>query len=260
MFFHTLNAEWTKLRTTKGLWWNLVIYFILVLGFLALQVYGAMDTNKRLAAEGLPKAPVDVSSLMDVIAQGGGLMLMIIAITAITTEYGHKYAPVTFQAVPGRLTVAFAKFLLLTILSIALTLLSAGIGWLMFRGFVGSDSMVNLAWSNAAFRRSLWVTPLYTVLLVALSQAVAWLLRNSSGTIVIMLVWYMVLEIMVIPMLPKVGEKIHPYGPLSNLGAFLHNTDLAGTPWDIGGSLLYFLAWVVVLYVSAMVLLKRRDA
>ncbi|AKK04027.1 ABC transporter permease [Corynebacterium epidermidicanis] len=260
MFLNSLKAEWTKLSTTKGLWWNLVCYFVLVLGFLALNIYAYNDAQKNLVSEGLPKMPADTGMVGEMVAQGGGLILIIVAILAVTTEYGHKYAAMTFQAVPNRLGVALAKLLLMAVIAVVLSLIAIGLGVLGYRVFSGAEATANFNFSNDAFTRMLWVVPLYTVLLVLLAQAVAWIVRNSAGSIVIMLVWYMVLEIMVIPMLPKVGEKIHPYGPLSNLGAFFRDKDLTGTPWDTTGSLFYFLAWAVGLFVVGMVLLRRRDA
>lgn len=260
MFFNTFKSEWTKLTTTKGLWWNLFFYILLVAGFLAISVYAHNDANKKIKDAGMPAMPADPASIGDMVAQGGGLILMILAILVVTSEYGHKYAPVTFQAVPKRLNVAIAKLLLLSLFAIVLSLISIGLGVLAYRVFSGSDATANFNFDNDGFVRMLWVVPLYTVLLVLLAQAVAWLVRNSAGAIVIILVGYMVLENMIIPMLPKIGEKIHPYGPLSNLGAFFHNTDLDGTPWGTHGSLAYFLAWAVGLYVAGMVLLHQRDA
>ncbi|MDU0479016.1 hypothetical protein QVA66_07165 [Staphylococcus chromogenes] len=260
MFFNTFKSEWTKLTTTKGIWWNLFFYFLLVVGFLLPNIYDLKSRNRDFTSQGLPAMPLDPGVINSMAAQGGGLILMILAILVVTTEYGHKYAPMTFQAVPRRWNVAIAKLLLMSLIAIVLTVISIGIALVMYRFIAGADALNGLNFDNKDFVRMLWIGPFYTVMLVLLAQGVAWLVRNSAGSIVIMLVWYMVLEVMVIPMIPKLGEKIHPYGPLSNLGAFFHNQDLANTPWDVTGSLIYFLAWAVGIYAVGLVLLYRRDA
>lgn len=259
MFFNALRAEWTKLTTTKGLYWNLFVYALMVFGFTALMVFADNENNKKLAEAGLPQMPVDPRMALMVV-QAAGLILIILASMMITTEYGHKYATMSFQATPRRSLVALAKLLLMSVIGALLGLLSLGIYWLGYRLFGHENAVKNMSLDNHDFARMLWAVPVYIVMLVLLAQAVAWLVRNSAGTIVIMLVWYMVLENAIIPLLPKIGEKIHPYGPLSNLGAFVANRDLDGTPWNVMGSFGYFAAIAGVLYIVALVLLSRRDA
>ena len=74
-----------------------------------------------------------------------------------------------------------------------------------------------------------------------------------------MLIWYLVLESLLV-IVPKVGPKIHGYMPFVNLNAFYAKTDVPDIAWGYNGSLLYFIAWAVGLFVIGVVLLNRRDA
>ena len=48
--------------------------------------------------------------------------------------------------------------------------------------------------------------------------------------------------------------------PFTNADAFTGMRDLEDAPWGQTGSILYFGAWCVVLFVVGVVMLKKRDA
>ncbi|MBL3940344.1 hypothetical protein, partial [Bacteroides thetaiotaomicron] len=83
VFFNTLRAEWTKLYTTKALWWTsaLIVFFGLLLAFFA-------GKNVEQSFTGY-----SVLSASNVVSGVAGISITVVAIQAImvfTPEYRHK--------------------------------------------------------------------------------------------------------------------------------------------------------------------------
>ena len=44
------------------------------------------------------------------------------------------------------------------------------------------------------------------------------------------------------------------------MDAAVSGTDIADAPWGHAGSLIYFIAWAVVIFVAGVIVLRKRDA
>ena len=105
----------------------------------------------------------------------------------------------------------------------------------------------------------MWVYPAAAALVVMISQGIALLLRQTAGTVALMLIWFMGLE-QIFRLVPKFGADIVGYLPFENLNAFVNELTLDGVGWGPYGSGAYFVAWVIVAWVAGVVVLQRRDA
>ena len=245
----TALSEWTKLRTTASLWWTTALFIVFGVGFI-----GVFAVLAKKNQEADVPAVMELSNVDDGIQPIGLIILIIQAIMVVTSEYRFNFIATTFQTTPNRTYVAFIKWLVYAVFTAILTFLCLVASLSIVKGIL-PDSPFKLTDDDAV--RLMWALPLEAVLVV--TMAVAWLVRQTAGAVSIVLIWYLALESLLVYM-PKVGPKIHGYLPFVNLNAFYDKTDVPDIAWGYNGSLLYFVAWAVGLFVIGVVLLNRRDA
>ena len=247
----TALSEWTKLRTTASLWWTTVLFIVFGVGFIG--VFAVLAKKNQEADVPAVMAASDAASG---IQQIGLIILIIQAIMVVTSEYRFNFIATTFQTTPNRTYVAFIKWLVYAVFAAILTFLCLVASLSIAKGIL-PDSPFKLTDDDVV--RLMWALPLEAVLVVTFAMAVAWLVRQTAGAVSIVLIWYLVLESLLV-IVPKVGPKIHGYMPFVNLNAFYDKTDVPDIAWGYNGSLFYFIAWAVGLFVIGVVLLNRRDA
>lgn len=255
MFFGSLIAEFTKLRTTKTFWGNTIVFLVVSIGFAALNAY----FTKSMASD-TPGVALAAKTNAVFTVNFGGLVLAIMSILMITSEYSQRTISATFEATPKRYVVALAKLVLMGVIAAVYTFLSLVIGALIARGIAGGEMAQDLSLAGETMRPYLWKTPIYAFMFVLFAQGLAWVLRSAVASMFIILTWYMTVESFILPVIPKIGEKIAPYAPFKNLGAFYWGETIAETPWNYVGSLGYFSVWAVVLFAAGVALLHYRDA
>ena len=203
------------------------------------------------------------------VLQGVGLgqsVFMILAALAVTTEYRFNTIKETFLAAPRRLTVLLAKTGLLAALGAVVGFVCAMAAFFLAK-LLAEDPPASLVLQGDVWRQTAGYAALFAVAAV-IAVAVGVLIRQSAGAISIVLVWTLVLE-QLISIIPKVGGKIAKWLPFRAGGEFVQpgRSDVLsqnGPPSSIElgpvGGLLVFLAWAVVLWVLAAIVLQRRDA
>ncbi|HEX2284326.1 MAG TPA: ABC transporter permease, partial [Mycobacterium sp.] len=110
--------------------------------------------------------------------------------------------------------------------------------------------------------RAVGAIALYAALAAVLGVGVGALLRAGPGVVAVLLLWPLVAEPM-LANLPDIGPQIGPYLPFVNIFIV---TDVPwlypayAMPWGPIGSLVYFVAVVVVVFGAAVMALNARDA
>ena len=105
MFLNMLNAEWTKLRTTKSFFWTTGLILVIATGWTLINSLNAGEPVLGIS-------PLQPNSLVAVLLLLGVPILMIQGAMVVTTEYRHKTQSVTYMANPNRWLVAVAKLVL----------------------------------------------------------------------------------------------------------------------------------------------------
>ncbi|NLA56120.1 MAG: multidrug ABC transporter permease [Corynebacterium humireducens] len=253
MFLNILAAEFTKLRTTASFWWTTLLFILIGLG------WAALTGSTTLPAEGgFPT--LWASATATTVYLIGFPVLMIQAVMIVTTEYRYHVQSATYMAVPRRWTVALAKLLLYAAFAAALTFVVVVVGFYLAKWLApASAGEMFRPFRDAAAQEIMWVYPAAAAMLVMISQGVALLLRQTAGTVALMLIWFMGLEA-VFRLIPRVGHRIGSYLPFENLRSFLTDHPLEEVPWGIHGAGAYFLLWAAVAWVLGVVVLQRRDA
>ncbi len=248
MLANTIAAERIKLVTTRSPYWCVAIVVALGIG-LAILLGWATSTDSS-------SSDVNVSDFVVGTTGFGIVVLMIMAVLAVTSEFRFGTIRTTFQAVPARYNVLLAKAVvyggLSATITFVLTLISLPIG----KAMSGSD--VDLLGSHAV--RLYWGVPVYTFLAVLIGLGVGALIRQTAGAIVILLVWSLVLE-NVLSAIPKVSDVAGPLMPFLNANHFIDGRDVGfDWYWNEYGSLLYFIVITGIIFGAAIFVTDRRDA
>ena len=243
-------SEWTKLRTTKSLWWTTGLAFLLPVFFTGISA--ALD-NPDYPFYAAATAAQNFLAL-------GLIPLMIQAAMVVTTEYRYNVSSINFTITPRRWQVALAKLVLYGLLAAVITLLTLVVSYI-----VGDALAPNpIDWSSDIFaQRSMWALPLLSFFVVLLVQGLGWIIRATAGVVVIVLALPIVEAIL--GFIPKIGTKLQFIAPFQNMTIFGLNTPapgpnpFGGDPIGVWGAFGIFALWAVALYVIGLLLLERRD-
>lgn len=266
-----IKSEWIKLTTTKSVWITSLLILFFSAGFAYLM---GMGGGMSLASEEIKKDPMAMASVSHMFtvdnAIGGftafGLMMVVIqAAIYVTNEYSNGTAKSTALGSPKRLGVPVAKWLVYGSVVALVTLLATVLSvytmrWGASMQLDDTSYLDKLSLSADGAWRAIGIAVLVAVLMVGFTVGFGYLLRNTAGTIATILLWRMILEDLIIPQIPKIRDWLPPYLPFKNMSAALSNEPVTDAPWDATGSLFYFIAWVVVIFVVGVITLKKRDA
>ncbi len=240
-----LAVERIKLFSTRSPWWSMFLALALSIGFAGL-----------MATQASANFPMTVST-SQIGYQFGLMVVMVMAALAVTTEYRFGTIRATFQAAPNRTRVLLAKTAVVSALALVIGEVAAfgswGVSWVI-------APVSDLALVTAEqWRVVAGVGPVFVGAAI-FAIAVGILLRQTAGAVTLLLIWSMLVEDL-IGLVPTFGSDLREWMPFTAAGRFLSS---AGTtesaplgPW---ASLAYFLALAVVLLITSLVTVNRRDA
>lgn len=239
-----IQAEWTKLRTTASFWWTTGITLVIS------ALYGLLF-GYTSHVSGMPYAPLTViASVATTIV----IIMIVQAAMTVTTEYRYGIPATNYRVVAQRWQLAVAKLLLGAVLAAVVTLIGLVIAFIL--GDLTATVPANWT-SNKATQRALWAVPLGMALVTMFTQGIGWLVRNTSGTIVVGMGMMLLVET-IVGIIPRFGADVAKFLPFGNLTSFMINQP--NGHWDLGVSLLIFAVWAVVLWIAGVVALESRDA
>ncbi|MFD7653564.1 hypothetical protein ACFV4N_06250 [Actinosynnema sp. NPDC059797] len=250
-----LAVERIKLFSTRSPWWCMLLALGLTAGITAIIAANWNDS------------PIPV--IATVFTHSFGLyVVMVMAALAVTTEYRFGTIKATFQAVPDRTSPMVAKAVVVVLLSAlvgeAAAFGSWGLSWLL------ADDTSQLALDSANDWRHVAGVGLVYGAGALLALGVGALVRQTAGAVSIILVFALVLE-SVVGFIPNIGDDIQKWMPFTVANKFIMgDPDVGAMPEGAGpaavgdlspwGSLGYFAAIAVAVYVISLVVVKRRDA
>lgn len=268
-----LAAERIKLTSTRSPWWCSVLIavwaLLLAVGFAFLLNFEMSEYNKQVASGNVtmsepPSADNAVAGLGFIgvppfIPGFGYILVMIVAALAVTSEYRFGTIKASFLAVPNRAAVLAAKAgfiaVVMAVFSAVLTFLS----FFILKGLTKSDVGAGLSLSGDL--RVFYGVPIFIALVVFLSVGLGALLRQSAAALSLLIVWPTLIE-PIVSVFGKVGSNIRVFLPFQNASRFLGLSADENAPWHWGqwGSLVYFTAFVVIVFAAALYVTNQRDA
>ena len=247
----TMLSEWTKLRTTKSLWWTTGLAILLPVFFTG--VSAALDSTEYP----LYAAAIAAQNFLAL----GLIPLMIQAAMVVTTEYRYNVNSINFAITPRRWQVALAKLVVYGLIAAVITLVTLVVSYTV--GDALAPNPIN--WTSDIFaRRALWALPLLSFIVVLLVQGLGWIIRATAGVVVIVLALPIIETILAF--IPKIGTKLQFIAPFQNMTIFALNTPpqapnpFGGDAIGVWGAFGIVVVWAVVVYCVGLLLLERRDA
>jgi ABC-2 type transport system permease protein len=242
-FAALLRSEWTKLRSVRSTWWCTAIY-LLVVGGSAWLAAASTDTS--------PRADVAVSVALTGFGVGQ-LVLVVLGVLVVTSEFASGTALLTLTAVPRRTRLLVAKTVVLAAYCALLTAVLVPICFLAARTMTAVPG--GIPWADPDILRALGLQVGAAALVGVLAVALGAVLRSTAGAVGLGAALVSVLP----PALALSGgglaSKVSQALPALRVGedAFL----AVATTWPVGMAVV--AAWAVGGWVLGAILLERRD-
>ncbi len=250
---NAFRSEIRKLWTVRTTWlltlfgWGLVVLFTVMALFTTLvgDPFAGTDVQIAAAVEQLGSTAV---------------IVLIVALLAMTTEFRYGTIGRTFQIVPSRSKVLAAKLAAGVVYALAY-FLSAMVLVAVLLGLAALVKGVPLTF-GAETVAALWQAPVALALNAILGVAVGALVRSQIAAIAGVLIWFFVVESIIATLAPAAGRWL-PFQALNSLflgqearEAALEAGVIVFTPLV---ALAVFLAYVATASATAVILLRTRD-
>lgn len=247
-------AEIRKLTSVITTWVLTGIGLLLTLVTAAVFTFVAMATGSEFTG-----SDADVAVAVDQIG-ANSVIVLVVALLAMTTEFRHGTAGRTFQVTPSRTRVLTAKMLVGA--GYATAFLVAGL--VIVAGVVGTAALLSSTSLSIGPRTgaALWHGFGGLVLTALLGVAIGALIRSQVVALTVMLVWVFIVEQLVSFAAPRVGQWL-PFNALNAL--FVSAEARQGVPdgmlvlLEPAVGLVTFVGYVVVTAAAAILLLRTRD-
>jgi ABC-2 type transport system permease protein len=251
-----VRSEWTKLRTVRSTTWTLGM--TLLIGLAASAIATGVTRAHWTTLSASNKAsfhPVEVS-LMGV-SLGGTLMLGILGILVVSSEYATGTIRATLAAAPRRRMVLAAKVLVFGTVTLVVAEIVAFASFLLGQALLTSPARRATLSSPGALRAVAGIG-LFLCVVGLLALGIAILVRHTAGAISAYVGVILVLPIIVSALPGSLQNHIERLLPLEIGSAMINNPapDAFG-PW-IG--FLILCGYTAVILALGTVLLVRRDA
>jgi ABC-2 type transport system permease protein len=258
-FGATLRSEWTKLRSLRSTWIIASLAIGLSIGFSALiALVSGMTSdswNATVRAAFDPVLTTNSGSLF------GCILLIVLGVTAVTSEYSSGMIRTTFIGNPRRTRVLAAKATVVALIGLMITAISIPGMFLVSQPIFAHYGLQTASFTDSSTYRILIAIILTQMLNYALFPfAIAWLLRGTASAITVSL-GFMWLPWMIGPIVPDVVKhNVLRYLPdvAANSLSGITKTD-AAQYLGHGPAVMVIAFWLVGSLLAAAIVLNRRD-
>jgi ABC-2 type transport system permease protein len=256
---HALHAEWTKLRTLASTGW-----LLLAAATLTAAVSAAAVATIRCPAGGCADDPAKISLTGIYLGQA---VIAVLAVTAVSGEYGTGMIRLTLTATPRRITVLAAKAVVvvgLTLvagaMSVFWSLLAGGL-ILPGHGISPAHGYPAISPGDGAVLRAAFGSVLYLALIALFSLGIATALRDAAVAIGAVLgLLYLVPIIALTVGNANLSRHLQQIGPMTAGLAIEATTGLRTLPISPWAGLGVLAAWAAGSLLLGGLLLRMRDA
>lgn len=254
-----LNAEWIKQRTIAAPRWLLLASIVLIVG---LGTVVALTTTYKTTGAGQ-----DLTKLSLVGVLLGQAIIAILAVQAISDEYGTGMIHVTLTAMPRRTQMLAAKGAILTALVMAAGTIAvsgsllAGRLILPANGFTAAHGYPLVSLTHGPTVRAAVGSVLYLGLTALFSLGIATAVRESAaatGTVLALLYLFPIIAHVIGD--ANFQRHVEQIAPMTAGLAIQSTTNLHKLPIAPWAGLAVMAAWATAALLAGALLLSRRDA
>jgi ABC-2 type transport system permease protein len=249
-------SEWTKFRSLRSTRYTLLATVGLTVGLaLAAAILVVTQWGTMTAADKATFQPLNVSLVG---ANIGVMVIGVLGVLMMTSEFSTGLVSSTFAAVPKRLPVLWGKAIVYFVIALAVTVPA------MVIAFVGTQAIlsgthVQIDFGHSGVPRAVFGSALYLTIGGLLGIGLGGIFRSTAAAVTSLTVILFVMPVLVFILPAGVANSIRLYLP-GNAGQAIMNIvpqahSLA--PWVGLG---VFAAYACAAIAVAAVLLVRRDA
>ncbi len=238
----SVHAEWTKMRTVPGTVW-------LLLGTVALTVLlGALAANAEQTSGDPARSALTGVAL-------GQAIVVVLAVAAVSGEYGTGMIHTSLTAVPKRLNMLAAKGVVVSVL-----VLAAGTVAVLASLVVGHLALPELTLNGPVLRAAVG-SVLYLVLVALLSLGLAAVVRDAAAAMgVILCLLYLTPIVVTLVSDPDWHDRLRKLSPMTAGLAVQATVDLAAQPIGPWEGLGVLAVWSAAALLAGGAVLRLRDA
>ncbi|MGB3737091.1 MAG: ABC transporter permease [Ilumatobacter sp.] len=251
-----LRSEWFKLRTLR------LNYVLLLIGFAFVVVITGLIGIFADVGDFTTTSSSDIAEIVGGTSILAGLLISVIGVLTISSEFGHGTIRPTLVATPSRPKVFIAKAIVLAVLAFvsALVIGLAGylVGYVLFsaRGAEG----LSLFDSDGTLTVILIGLPILFVLLTMFGYAVGLLIRNSAAAVTLAILWPILIETIIGTALAVGGvDEPGKFLPYQSSLALVSPDGADGFAYGRVGGGLFFGVVVFALLALAIAINNTRD-
>jgi ABC-2 type transport system permease protein len=277
-FAGILHSEWIKLRSVRSTPWLLALIAAITVG-VGTQMSSSM--NFDWVEGGMPLQGVQAAGVMALTSSTdlNVLVVSVLGVLVIAGEYSSGTIRSSFAAVPRRVPVLLAKALVLAVVTFVVVALATAVTIPISLAVLAGNG-VDVRLDDPYYWRGVAFGVVYLALLALIAVGIGAIFRTIVSGIAIVIGFVLVLPIALGFVPGGLGQMIwlqnvtrllpfnlgraaytHPgYDDFISLGA--ETEPPADGLWalDAWQGVLGLVSWVVVLFLVAIVALRRRDA
>ena len=268
-FGGAMSSEWIKLRSIRSTWWCFAILLVLTVGFSAL-LSAALSFDTPPTGESAQSFAVQSVTISTAF---GSLVISVLGVLIISDEYGSGMIRSTLTAVPTRTPALVAKALVFAIATFVVAAVSFGISIPLSVALL-SGKGIETDLGDPKYWLALLGGVVYLTLVGLIAFSLGAIIRNTAGSVAVALGLVLAAPIVlnIVSALTQLVwlrniEMLLPSAAGTTLASYPTDSAAEGIPTTEGlwvfepwQAALVLVAWVVVLFTTAAVLLKRRDA
>jgi ABC-type transport system involved in multi-copper enzyme maturation permease subunit len=251
-----MRSEWTKLRSVRSTVWSLFATFVITAGFGTLFCVAYIARYDRLGFRERLTFDATAQSLR-------GLFLAQIAIgvlgaLVVSSEYASGLIRTTLTAVPQRRVVLAAKAIVFGAAALVVTMISVFVAFFAGQAVLAGKHL-GVSLGDPHVLRAVLGAGVYMTIVGLLGLAIAAIVRRTAGAIATLFAVVLVLPLLAQALPSPWNDDVAKFLP-GGLGAALYRVRPDSSLLSPGVALVVAIAWLVVAFTVATVLIARRDA
>jgi hypothetical protein len=250
-----LISEWIKFRSLRSTWFSLgaAVLISIGLGILFSALRGHDVHTHHDIGEFFDSTQTSLRGIH--LAQ---LAFGVLGVLLITGEYATGLIKATLVAVPRRLPVPVAKAVVFAVVSYVLATLMCLIA------FLGGQAVLHgyhlgVSLGDPGTVRAIFAGGFYLTAVGLLGLGFGFLVRNTGGAIAALFGTVLVLPLLAQALPQSWQDHVNKYLPLS-IGSNLISVHRDGHPLSPGAGVAVLIGYLAVVWIAAVVVLRRRDA
>ena len=255
-FVNVVRSEWVKFQSLQSNWITMLSAAVLMIGIGGLSaafLSGTIGGGGDGFGDSTDPTTTSLSGMM--LAQ---IVIGIVGVLAITSEFANGMIRSSFAAVPKRLPVLWAKAVVVTGVTLAVMLPTMFASFFLGQVILGGDLNANL--TDDGVLRAVTGSAAYVTAIALLGLGLGSILRQSAGAIGSLFALLLIAPGLLGLVLPaSIEDATLKYLP-SNAGSAFTTVGSTEALLSPAVGALVVLGWVAAFLGLAAVLLKRRDA